>query len=122
MVFDTAAGMVLHPVKAANTEAYEAAIVALKEALTSSEEPETQQLTRAWRVYKAAEPDAKGSVIYVHWIDPVLAGVDYRASLWLDKLLAGAPAELLEKYRDAFAAPPTKLSLTEITPPKKPQQ
>ncbi len=58
----------------------------------------------------------KSSVIYVHWLDPVVTGVDYRPSLWLDKLLAGAPADLLAKYRDAFAVPPTKLSLTELRP------
>jgi hypothetical protein len=40
--------------------------------------------------------------------------VDYRPSLWLDKLLDGAPPDLLSKYRDTFATPPTKLSLTPL--------
>ena len=117
VVFTTDTGLVLHAVKSASAADYELAIVALKEALSKSEDPETQKLATGWRIYKAAEPDAKSSVIYVHLLDPVVAGVDYRPSLWLDKLLEGAPAELLTKYRDAFAVPPTKLSLTEIKKP-----
>lgn len=117
MFFTTEAGMVLHAVKAGSAADYELAILALKEALAKAEDPETQTLARGWRIYKAAEGDAKSSVIYIHLLDPAVPGVDYRPSLWLDKLLAGAPADLLTKYRDAFAVPPTKLSLTELKKP-----
>jgi hypothetical protein len=115
--FNTETGMVLHAVKPGSEADYEVAIVALKDALVKSEDPETQKLAAAWRIYKATESDAKSSVIYVHVLDPVIPGVDYRPSLWLDKLLAGAPADVLAKYRDAFAVPPTKLSLTEVKKP-----
>lgn len=114
VVFETETGMVLHAVKPGSTADYEAAMLALKDALTASPDAEAQALARGWRIFKASEPDAKASAIYVHWLDPVVAGVDYRPSLWLDKLLAGAPPDLLAKYRDAFAVPPTKLSLVEI--------
>jgi len=50
----------------------------------------------------------------VYLLQPPLPTADYRPSLWLDKLMAGAPAELLAKYRDSFAAPPTKLGLVEF--------
>ena len=116
-MFTTDTGLVLHAVKPASAADYELAIVALKEALSKSEDPEIQKLATGWRIYKAAEADAKSSVMYVHLLDPVAAGVDYRPSLWLDKLLEGAPAEMLTKYRDAFAVPPAKLSLTEIKKP-----
>lgn len=116
ILFATDAGLVLHAVKPGSEAEYEGAILALKEALSAATEPDTQKVARGWRIYKATEADAKSSVIYVHWLDPVVAGVDYRPSLWLDKLLAGAPADLLAKYRDAFAVPPTKLSLTELRP------
>jgi hypothetical protein len=114
VVFTTETGMVLHAVKAASAADYELAMGSLKEALAKAEDAETQKIAAAWRIFKATEPDAKSSVIYVHVLDPALPGVDYRPSLWLDKLLAGAPADLLAKYRDAFAAAPTKLSLTEL--------
>ena len=108
----------LHAVKPGSTADYEQAILALKEALAKAEDADTQKLAAGWRIYKAAETDAKSSVIYVHVLDPAIAGVDYRPSLWLDKLLSGAPGELLTKYRDAFATPPTKLSLTEVRKPQ----
>jgi hypothetical protein len=117
VVFNTETGMVLHAVKPGSEADYEAAIVTLKEALVKAEDAQTRKLAAAWRIYKATEPDAKSSVIYVHVLDPVIPGVDYRPSLWLDKLLAGAPADLLTKYRDAFAVAPTKLSLTEVKKP-----
>ncbi len=65
-------------------------------------------------MFKAAEPDEKGNVVYVHALLPATPGFDYRPSLLLDELLDAAPPELLSKYRDAFAVPPTKLSLTEF--------
>lgn len=116
ILFTTDAGLVLHAVKPGSEADYEGAILALRDALTAATDPDTQQVARGWRIYKATESDAKSSVIYVHWLDPVVVGVDYRPSLWLDRLLSGAPADLLAKYRDAFAMPPTKLSLTELRP------
>jgi hypothetical protein len=116
VLFTTDAGLVLHAVKPASVADYEAAIFALKDAFSAADtDPETQKVASAWRIYKATEPDAKANVIYVHLLDPAAAGVDYRPSLWLDKLLAGAPADLLSKYRDSFAVPPTKLYLTLVT-------
>ena len=117
VVFTTAAGMVLHAVKPGSVADYEAAILQLQDALRKAEDAETQTLARGWRIYKATEADGKSSVIFVHVLDPAVPGVDYRPSLWLDKLLNGAPADLLAKYRDSFAAPPTKLSLTEVKKP-----
>ena len=117
VVFTTDAGMVLHAVKPGSAADYETAILALKEALAKADDAETKKLASGWRIFKATEGDAKSSVIYVHWLDPAVPNVDYRPSLWLDKLLSGAPAEMLAKYRDAFAVPPTKLSLTEVKKP-----
>jgi hypothetical protein len=115
--FTTETGMVLHAVKAASAADYELAMVSLKEALSKAEDPETKKLATSWRIFKAAEADAKSNVIYVHLLEPTVPNTDYRPSLWLDKLLAGAPADLLTKYRDAFAVPPSKLSLSEVKKP-----
>ena len=112
--FSTGQGLLLVAVKPDKVADYEAVIVALQEALAKSEDPDVHALAAGWRVYKAAELDAKSNVIYVHWLQPTVAEADYRPSLWLDKLLSGAPADLLAKYRDAFATPPTKLPLVEF--------
>lgn len=124
VVFASPAGLVLHAIKPASVADYEAAITALQRALAGSADAEVRDVARGWRVFKAAEGDAK-TPLYVHWLEPTVAGTDYRPSLWLDRLLEGAPEELLAKYRDAFAAPPTKLSLTEwanmtVAPAPKP--
>ena len=114
ILFTTPLGLVLVPVKAANVADYEAAIVALQEALAKATDEETRKLAQSWRVFKARELDAKANPLYVHMLMPTAEGVDYRPSLWLDQLLAGAPPELLAKYRDAFAGPPSKLALAEF--------
>jgi hypothetical protein len=114
VTFTSDIGMLLVAVKAGAVADYEAAITALQEALSKSEDEETRTLARSWRVLKAAEADAKANALYIHLLEPPVPSADYRPSLWLDKLLAGAPPELLAKYRDAFAVPPTKLGLVEF--------
>lgn len=112
--FATPVGLVLVPVKAALVKDFEAAIAALQEAFQKNSDPTRRAMAQGWRVYRATEPDAKGNVLYIYAIVPVVPDVDYRPSLLLDELLAGAPPELLTKYRDALAGPPSKLSLTEL--------
>ncbi len=45
---------------------------------------------------------------------PAVTGFDYRPSLLLDELVKELAPDLLSKYQDAFAVPPTKLNLTEF--------
>jgi len=45
---------------------------------------------------------------------PAVVGFDYRPSLLLDELVKELAPELLSKYQDAFAVPPTRLNLTEL--------
>lgn len=103
-------GLVLVAVKAALTADYEAVIAALRDALVAAT-PEQRRLAGGWQVFKAREADAKGNAIYVHWLPTPSAEIDYRPSLILDQLTAALPEALLVKYRDALAAPPTRLSL-----------
>lgn len=112
--FSTELGLLLVAVKQDKVADYEALIVALQEALAKSDDPDVRTLASGWRVYKASDLDAKANALYVHLLQPTVPGVDYRPSLWLDKLLSSAPADLVAKYRDAFAAPPTKLPLVEF--------
>jgi hypothetical protein len=123
--FATTSGLIVVPVHAAKTADYEAVIVALQATLSKAEDSETRALASGWRVFKSADTDAKSNALYIHLLAPAVLGVDYRPSLWLDKLLGGAPPELLIKYRDAFAGAPSKLGLVElahmsVTPVMKP--
>ena len=114
VMFATETGMVLHAVKPASVPDYEAAIVALQEAFSKSSDEKAKRVASGWRVWKATEPDAKANIIYVHTLQPTSPDVDYRPSLWLDDLMGGVPSDLLAKYRDSFALPPSKLSLTQL--------
>jgi len=112
--FATDAGLLLVVIKADKVEDYDAAIRALQEALAKDPDPARKQVAAGWRVFKAVEPDGKGNAVYVHALWPAVPAFDYRPSMLIDQLVTDAPPELLEKYREAFASPPTKLSLTEF--------
>jgi hypothetical protein len=112
--FTTEVGLLLVAIKPGQTKDYEAVLLALQDRLATQTDPRRRALAQGWRVYKATEPDAKGNVLYVHALLPVVPGADYRPSLLLDELVAEAPTELLAKYKEAFASPPTRLSLTEF--------
>lgn len=114
VTFASDAGLVLHAVKPSNAENYEAVILALQGALASAQDARTRAVAASWRVFKADPEAVAANHLYVHLLLPPVAGVDYRPSIWLDELLTGAPPDLLAKYRDAFAAPPTMLPLTEF--------
>jgi hypothetical protein len=112
--FSTPVGLLLVAIKPDKVADYEAVIVALQEAMQKSTDQSRRAIAQGWRVYKATETDAQKNVLYVHALVPTVPSADYRPSLMLDALLQGAPPELLAKYREAFAAAPTKLSLTEF--------
>jgi hypothetical protein len=107
-------GLVIVSVKPDKTSDYEAVIRALQDALSKATSERFRALAQSWRVFKATEVDAKANAIYIHVIYPAVAGADYRPSLVLDEILAGASAEMLAKYRDAIAMGPNKLGMKEF--------
>lgn len=125
--FTADTGLLLVTIKPAALADYEEVIRTLQAALAKDTDPERLAAAKGWRVFKATEYDAKGNYIFIHVLMPALKNFDYRPSLLLDELVKEIAPELLAKYQDAFAAPPTKLNLTEfaamsVAPvvPKKP--
>ena len=125
--FTAESGILLVTIKPTAVADYEAVIRTLQTALAKDTDPQRAEAARSWRVFKAPELDAKGNFIYLHVLMPAVKNFDYRPSLLLDELVKDLAPELLAKYQDAFAAPPTKLNLTEfarmsVVPvePKKP--
>jgi hypothetical protein len=113
--FTADAGLLVVTVKPDKTADYEDVIRALQDALSKATDDKHRQIAKGWRVYKSTEAaDPKANVVYVHVIQPTVSGADYRPSLLLDELLAGAPAEMLAKYRDAIAGAPSKLGMKEL--------
>lgn len=113
-VFAGAGGLLLVLVKPAATADYEAVVRVLQEAMSKTADPQRQRVAQGWRVFKADEGDAKGNAVYVHLLLPAEPGFDYRPSLLVDEMVETLLPDLLSKYRDALAAPPTKLSLAEF--------
>ena len=128
--FTSDAGLLLVTVKPTSLSDYELVIRTLQEALAKDSDPKRVAAAKGWRVFKAVESDAKGNAIFIHVLAPAVPEFDYRPSLLLDELVKELAPELLTKYQDAFAAPPTKLNLAEFAhmsvapapppPPKKP--
>jgi hypothetical protein len=112
--FTAETGILLVTIKPAAVADYEDVIRTLQKALASDTDTARKAATRGWRVLRAAEPDAKGNAIFIHVITPAAPNFDYRPSLLLDELVKDLAPDLLVKYQDAFAAPPTKLNLTEL--------
>jgi hypothetical protein len=112
--FLTDSGLVLVTIKATLDVDYELAIRTLQDAMSRSTDATKVAAAKGWRVFKATEGDAKGNHIYVHVMAPAVTGFDYRPSLLLDELVKELAPELLSKYQDSFAVPPTRLNLTEF--------
>lgn len=112
--FATAAGMILVAVKPTATADYESIIRELQAALAKDTDVPRKAATKGWHVFKASTPDAKGNTLYIHLMLPAVPGFDYRPSLLVDMLVKDLAPELLTKYQDAFAGPPTKLDLAEL--------
>jgi len=112
--FTSDAGLLLVTIKPASVADYELAIRTLQAALAKDADPKRAAAAKGWRVFKAAEVDAKGNAVFIHAVMPAVPGFDYRPSLLLDELVKELPADLLTKYQDAFAAPPTRLNLSEF--------
>ncbi len=107
-------GLLLVAVKPSSVADYEQVIRALQEAMSKQTDAIKLAAAKGWRVYKTTETDAKGNQLYVHMMLPTVTGFDYRPSLLLDELVKEVAPELLSKYQDAFAMPPSKLNLNEL--------
>ena len=82
-MFASDAGIVLNFIKPDKTADFEAVVAKLREALQKSDKPERKQQAASWKVFRANEPGANGSVLYVFTIDPAVKGADYTVSMIL---------------------------------------
>lgn len=112
--FTAETGILLVTIKPTAVADYEEVIRILQGALAKDTDPERAAAAKSWRVFKATELDAKGNSIFIHLLMPAVKGFDYRPSLLLDELIKDLAPDLLIRYQEAFAAPPTKLNLTEF--------
>ena len=87
----------------------------VKEALQRSDKPERKQQGQGWRVFKAKEPGANNSVLYVFWLNPAVKGVDYTVSAILNEAFPGEVQDLYKKFSDSFAGGQTLVNLDLVS-------
>jgi hypothetical protein len=102
-LFANDAGMVLNFIKADKTADFEAVMGKLKEALAKSDKPERKAQAAGWKIFKAAEPGAGGSVLYVMFIDPSVKDADYTVSTILAEAFPADVNTIFKQYADSFA-------------------
>jgi len=102
-VFASDAGMVLNFIKPDKTADFEAVIDKLRQALQMSAKPERKQQAATWKVFRANEPGANGSVLYVFTIDPAVKGADYTVSTILAEAFPAEVQALYKSYAESYA-------------------
>jgi hypothetical protein len=114
-VFASDAGMVLNFVKPDKTADFEAIVAKLHEALQSSDRPDRKQQAAGWKVFRALEPGANGSVLYVFAIDPAVKGADYTVSNILAEAFPKDVQALYKQYAEAYATGQNFVNLSLVS-------
>lgn len=100
---------------------FQEVVIEMRKALAASADPVRQAQAAGWKVFRAAEPPppvpgvppgAPASVVYVFLVSPAVASADYSPANLLAEALGRDVGAVWLKYRDAFAAPATKATLT----------
>jgi hypothetical protein len=114
-VFANDAGMVLNFIKADKTADFEAVMAKLKEALAKSDKPERKAQAASWKIFKAAEPGAGGSVLYVMFVDPSVKDADYTVSTILAEAFPAEVNTIFKQYADSFATGQNFVNLSLVS-------
>jgi hypothetical protein len=113
-VFNGDAGLILNFVKPDKTADFEATVAKLNDALKTSTKPERQAQAKSWKIFRAAEPGADGSVLYVFMIDPAVKDADYTVSSILAEAFPDQVGELYKQFAGAYASGQNFVNLTLV--------
>jgi hypothetical protein len=103
--------MVLNTIKPDRAADFELVVNRLKAALHQSTNDIRKQQAAGWRVYKALEPAANGSVLYLFWLDPVVKTADYTVSTILYEAFPDEARELFSKFSSSYSGGQTLVNL-----------
>ena len=113
-MFNGDAGLILNFVKPDKTADFEATVAKLNEALKTSTKPERQAQAKSWKIFRAAEPGADGSVLYVFMIDPAVKDADYTVSSILAEAFPDQVQEIYKQFAGAYASGQNFVNLTLV--------
>jgi hypothetical protein len=102
-VFASDAGMVLNFIKPDKAAAFEKVVSRVRDALHKSDKPGRQQQARGWKVFRAVEPGANGSILYLFVLDPVAKGEDYTVSTILAEAFPTEVQQLYKEFAESYA-------------------
>jgi hypothetical protein len=103
-------GMVLHAIKADKTADFEAVMTRLRDLLALSGDQVRRTQGAGWRVFRQATPLADGAVLYLSFLDPVVANAEYDVPRLLAEVAPTEAAQLYERFRDAHVQPTVQAS------------
>src|SRR5262249_15872612 len=82
---------------------FEATVAKLREAFSKSDKPERKQQAASWKVFKAVEPGANNSVLYIFVMDPVVKGADYAVAKILSEAFPDDVQHIYSKFSESYA-------------------
>ena len=109
--FSGGTGMMLNYIKPEATDDFEAVMTKLGEALQASDNAERGQQAQGWKIYRAEEPGPNNSVLYVWFLDPVVANADYAVSQILNEAFPTEVQALYETFSTSFAGGQSMINL-----------
>jgi len=101
--FTGQAGILFNIIKPEKTADFEKFLGRVGEALQKSSNPGRQKQAAGWKVYKAAEPDPRGNIMYLYIVDPVAPGEDYTVTRIIAEAFPTEAQAIYETIKDAFA-------------------
>ena len=111
------AGMVLNFIKPEKTSDFETIVARLKDALQKSDKPDRRRLAAGWKVFRAIESGADGSVLYIFTIDSPVKDADYAVSTILAEAFPAEGKTLYNRYTGAYATEQRVVDLTLLSKP-----
>ena len=109
--FSGGTGMMLNYIKPEATDDFEAVMTKLGEALQASDNAERGRQAEGWKIYRAEEPGPNNSVLYVWFLDPVVANADYAVSQILNEAFPTEVQALYETFSTSFAGGQSMINL-----------
>lgn len=119
LTISSPAGALLVPIKTDQTAVFEEFAQKLKAGLAASTDPVLKQQAAGLNIYKSAEPFGTNA-LYVVTMQPAVPNAEYelfamlRKTMTDEQLRAPEAVEMWKRYANAFAAGPSRLSLTPV--------
>ena len=110
-MFGAQSGMILNYIHPDRVTDFELVMVRVGDALANSPNPMRRRMAAGWQVFRAAQPAANDSVLYVWLIDPTVPREKYNIALILSQELPGEFTTLYEAFDSSLAAPQSVVDL-----------